>query len=95
MNYKEAKALAENIDKNITLYDLQEDECDRIIAIQHGDGSYLEFHSACFRELDSEWFAVFTEHHGFNVYSKDDTQWVKTWNKLSKRTIWMHYNDNI
>jgi len=93
MNYKEAKSLAELMDKSITCYDLIEDKHERIIAIQHFDGSYLEFHSACYRELEGdEWFVVFTEHHGFHVYPKGDVQWVKKW-VANKENLYYNKDD--
>lgn len=91
MNYKDAKTLAESMDKSITLNDLMEDKTIRIIAIQHEDGSYLEFHSAVYRSLDDEWFVVYTEHHGDHVYNKDDVKWVKEWK--SPGWLYQHMDD--
>lgn len=80
MNYKEAKAIARALDKKITLYDLMDENNNiRIVAIQHMDRSYLEFWSACYKELNNDWIAIFTEHHGFHVYPKDEVEWVKEW----------------
>jgi hypothetical protein len=49
----------------------------RIIAVQHADGSYLEFHSAAYEKLDDDWLAVFTEHHGYFVYHCEDVKWIR------------------
>ena len=85
MNYKEAQEKADKIFETIGLvgsHDFTVNKIPRIIAVNHFDGSYLEFHSACFRKIDDEWMAVFTEHHGMFVYHFED---VKTITELNEK----------
>ena len=82
MNLKEAKIMAEKLDKELDLHAFIVDKKAevkraRIIVVQHHDGSYLELHSACFQKLDEEWMVVFTEHHGVFVYHFEDVRWIK------------------
>ena len=77
MNREEARKLALETDKKTIFSDFIIDKKSRIIAISHGDGSYLEFHSACFKKLNKEWLAVFTEHHGIYLYHIDDIKNIK------------------
>ena len=84
MNYKGAQEKADKLCKSVGLDELIDGKSPRVIAIQHEDGSYLEFRSAFFRKLDDEWMVVITEHHGVFVYHFEDVRWIKEkkWNKL-------------
>lgn len=90
-SYKEALALAEKMDKKIDIYDFIVRRNARVVAVQHMDGSYLEFHSACFRKLSKDFFAVFTEHHGTKVYHREDVEFVREWLKPKS----LYYNEDI
>jgi len=85
-NLNDAEKLAAEMDKNITCYDLMKNKEERVIAIKHLDGTYLEFHSACCREIAKNWIAVFTEHHKYFVYEMDDLVWIKEW--LKPKTLY-------
>ena len=91
IDYKDAKNIAKEINESLDIYAFVVRKRARIIAIQHGDGSYLEFHSSCFRKIGKEFLAVFTEHHGFYVYHMDDIDSVKEW--LSPKSLF--YNKNL
>jgi hypothetical protein len=79
MNLKEAREMANKMYDDVALHDFAVNQKARIVAIQHADRSYLEFWSACYKELDKNWIAVFTEHHGCFVYHKEDVEWVREW----------------
>lgn len=87
----EARKIVEEMDKKIDLYDFIVRKRERIIAVQHGDGSYLEFHSACCRKISKHFFAVFTEHQGTHLYHTDDIDWIKEW----KRPKYLYYNRGV
>ena len=57
----------------------------RVIAIKHSDGSYLEFHSACFRKYSKNFFFVFTEHHGNHIYHNEDVECIMSWEDLGEK----------
>lgn len=72
--------VARQIDANLTAYDFHGD---RVVTISHEDGTRLVFHCAFLQvyfhpdhqdrcEHPGEWILVFTEHHGFHVYHRDD-----------------------
>ena len=42
--------------------------------IKHNDGSVLIFEFAKLDEVD-DFIVVYTEHHGFHVYDKEDVNW--------------------
>ena len=46
----------------------------RLVMLTHEDGSVLYFRYAFILIVDSEWVAVFTEHHGPHVYHQEDLQ---------------------
>ena len=73
-NYKDAWAYAIEIDKTLLVHSFISKKRNRIITIQHMDGSYLELHAACFKKFNNNWFAVFSEHHGRFVFHKDDVK---------------------
>ena len=56
----------------------------KVVSVQHSDGSYFEFHSAIVRSLDTQWVAVFTEHHGNHLFYKEDVECIKKWYKEYK-----------
>jgi hypothetical protein len=90
MNYSEAKIKAENCYKTIMDFAVSDEKGvkrARIIAVQHADGSYLEFHGAAYEKLDCDWLAVFTEHHGYFVYHWGDVKWVR---ELSHRDLYIY-----
>jgi hypothetical protein len=89
-NREKAHDLAIEIDKKLSLYDFIVKKQCRIISIKHGDGSYLEFHSACFRKLNKEWMAVFTEHHGTHIYHYEDVKDIEEWFGKGKHKILYH-----
>lgn len=93
MGYKDALKKAEEIGKTLECPAFSVRKRARIIAVQHMDGSYLEFHSACCKKLDKEWYAVFTEHHGYHVYHYEDIQWIKEWFKLEYS--YLYYSKDI
>jgi hypothetical protein len=77
MNLKQAKKELDQTSKTLDLNAFYIKKRQRIIAVYHFDGSYLEFHSASFKKLDDEWMAVFTEHHGSFLYHFEDVKWIK------------------
>lgn len=90
-NYNEAVKLAEEMDKTLNTHDFVVSKRSRVVAVKHTDGSYLEFHSACFRKLSKKFMVVFTEHHGSHVYHRDDIQHIKEWAKPK----YNYYNNYI
>ena len=67
MNYKEAKAKAEEIDKGLR----SDKHFNTIVSVKHFDGSNMEFWGADIQK-ESEWVMLFTEHHGCFVYHEED-----------------------
>ena len=86
MSYKEAQEEAKKIADEMEashsaskpyvsfLYDR---DVPRIICFKHCDGSFFRFRSSCYREIDKDWFVIFTEHHGEFVYHKEDVEYVR------------------
>lgn len=76
-NFKEAEALAQEIDKDLRATDPR---FRNAVYLRHEDGStfiwnnafldYTEVHANAL--FDMEYVIVFTEHHGFHVYNTDD-----------------------
>lgn len=96
MNLKEAKIMADEIDKKLDIHAFIANKkarikSVRIIAVQHHDGSYLEFHSAAFQKLDKEWMVVFTEHHGTFLYHFEDVRWIK---ELDEKILYWHVEED-
>ena len=89
--YKNANKIAAHINESLDIFAFNIKEETRVIAVQHDDGSYLEFHSACFRKIDDDFFAVFTEHHDFHVYHKEDVKWIKEYASPK----YLYYNDSM
>jgi len=87
----EAYKIAKEINEKLDPKDFIVKKRARVIAVYHGDRSYLEFHSACFREISEDFMAVFTEHHGYHVYHVDDVDWIREW--LSPKCL--YYNTNL
>ena len=79
IDYKDAKKEMEKIDKAIDIKDFIKNKMARTVAIKHCDRSYLEFHSACFKKYNKDFFMVFTEHHGSHLYHKDDVECICEW----------------
>jgi len=79
INRKEALKIAKEINQKIDIGRFTVKGRSRIIFVQHGDGSKLEFHSACFSKLSDDFMAVFTEHHGYHIYHVDDIDYIKEW----------------
>jgi hypothetical protein len=81
--YKEAKILIEQRSKKLDLNSfsikVRGKYIPRVISVYHCDGSCLEFHSACFEKCNSDFFFVFTEHHGNFVYHREDVKSISTW----------------
>lgn len=44
----------------------------RSVTMIHEDGTTLNFQSAFLMTVDQEWIVVFTEHHSYHVYHKED-----------------------
>ncbi len=42
------------------------------VFIRHDDGTTYYFRYAFVQEMEGEWLAVYTEHHGFHVFHKDE-----------------------
>jgi hypothetical protein len=83
--YKDAKIAIEHRSKKLDLNSfsikVRGKYIPKVISVYHCDGSHLEFHSACFEKYSSDFFFVFTEHHGNFVYHKDDVKHISTWGK--------------
>ena len=78
VSYNEAKKLADEMVSALECpMDFVVRKRARIILVQHGDGSRLEFHSACFRRIYDDWIVIFTEHHGTFVYHVEDVDYVR------------------
>ena len=95
MNLKQAKKKLDQISKELDLNAFYIKKRQRIIAVYHFDGSYLEFHSACFKKLDDEWMAVFTEHHGNFLYHFEDVRWIKEWDQNKLRELYRYQDKEI
>jgi len=79
IGYNKAKEIMQEMEKDIGIEKFSINGHNRVIAIKHHDGSYLEFHSAVSKEIDKEWLAVFTEHHGNHIYYHEDIKFVTEW----------------
>jgi len=91
IGFKEAQKLVEEMNKKLDINDFIVMKRARVIAVLHGDGSYLEFHSACCKRISKDFYAVFTEHHGNHIYHTDDVDWIKEW----KRPKCLYYNTGV
>ena len=70
MNYKEACEKAKEIDRSLLVcIDLKD-----FIYLSHSDGSKCMWSHANLKE-DGEWIFIFTEHHGYFVYHKEDVKY--------------------
>lgn len=49
----------------------------RNAVIMHCDGTFLSFNYAFMVEVDCDWIAIITEHHGNFVYDKEDLLWYR------------------
>lgn len=79
-DYKSAKLEAAKMDETLQLDSFTFKGKVKVVAIKHCDGSYLEFHSAhCHRHESKEFYFVFTEHHGYHIYHKDDISCIMKW----------------
>lgn len=67
--FQKIKEKAEAYDKTLLATDPR---FRRSVIIEHEDGSYLRFDRAFLMQVDSEWIACFTEHHGTHVYYVTD-----------------------
>lgn len=65
---QEAHKVAEKIDKNLRADDPR---LRRAVMIQHEEGTQLFFMYAFLMKWKN-WIFVFTEHHSFHIYDKDD-----------------------
>jgi hypothetical protein len=55
------------------------------VKIIHEEGTILSFECAGVVDLEDDgWLAVFTEHHGFHVYHKDDLEGIITYLNLQR-----------
>ena len=81
MNYREAKAKAEEIDKTLTCEYLND-----IIYIEHLDGTKLELHHATLIK-DGQWFMIFTEHNGTFVYHNEDLKKIEGIKSIRGETL--------
>jgi len=54
-------------DTKLTGHDFQDD----IVAVQHGDGTFLFFKSA-FALKWKEWYFIFTEHNGYHLFNDEE-----------------------
>lgn len=71
MLYEQAKGVAKSIDKNLSALHFKPSS---MVEIEHEDGSCFKFCSAFMQqcEYDPNWLFIFTEHHEFFVFSKED-----------------------
>jgi len=99
IGYKEAKEQAEKLADELQRAaakrkpyqsDLYEGNYPRVIQLKHSDGTFFEFHSCLFADVDEDWFVIITEHHGLFVYERDDVEYVK----LIKGDKYLHRNED-
>ena len=91
IGYKDAKIKAEEIRKVLSSKDFVVRKRARVIEMQHCDGTYCKFVSACFRKIAEDWMAIYTEHHGMFVYHTEDLKWVRE----SRRSKGLYYNGDL
>lgn len=72
---REAKKKAQEIEDTLTATDFQ---WQHRVYMEHDDGTVLDFNYAFLREED-DWYYIFTEHHGFFVFHKDDVVYYKAY----------------
>jgi len=72
---KKAHERARLMDLGLTAYDF---ESNRRVAFRHQDDSYIDFTHAFYLEEDN-WYFIYTEHHGFYVYHKEDIKLIRTY----------------
>jgi len=68
MNYKEAVAKAEGIDKKLR----SNSNFKNVVYMEHNDKTKMELWFADNIVEEDEWVMIFTEHHGFFVYHQED-----------------------
>ena len=85
MDYNEAEEEMERLRKTLDYReDFIIDGMLKIVGVRHRDGSYLEFHSAAWKQIDEEFMAVFTEHQGDHLYHREDIFTIHEWKKERK-----------
>ena len=91
VNYKDAYAKAEAIDKELRAVDFHPTE----VELMMEDGSHFLYDSAFTRWVDDDWIAVFAEHYAFSIHHKDDIYWCKEWEKYEddKDPVIIHYKE--
>ena len=78
IGYKDAKKLADGVGKALSYpKDFVVRKRARVIEMQHCDGTYCKFISACFRKVADDWISIYTEHHGTFVYHTEDLKCVR------------------
>ena len=89
IGYNDAKKIAEEIGKDLVFPEnfVIDKKC-KVIEFLHGDGTYCKINSACFVNIEDDWIAIYTEHHGNFIYHKDDLKWVRE----SKNPNILYYN---
>jgi hypothetical protein len=68
MTYREAKEYADKYDASLLATDPR---FRRSVLLIHEDGSIFHINSAFLMQKD-EWLFVFSEHHSYRVFGKDD-----------------------
>ena len=72
IQYKEARKKAKDIAKRLRATDPR---LDGSVSVSHDDGSFFLFRNAFAQRIaDSDWFMVFTEHHGFHIFHESDAE---------------------
>ena len=88
-SYQQVKKIAEEMDRNLLATDPR---LNGSVHVAHGDGSTFFFNHAfavkCCRKIPpekmktwmtsdlEEWYIVFTEHHGVNIFAADDISFI-------------------
>ena len=79
MLYKEAKELANKLDKNLRSDDPR---LRRLVLVIHEEGTILTYRYA-FVEIISDYYFICTEHHGILIYHIDDIYHISQWENIS------------
>jgi len=77
LKYNDVLNKAKAIGKQLNIDRFINDGGARIIEMQHVDGTYCKFVSACFEEIIEEWIAIYSEHHETVIYHIEDLKWVR------------------
>jgi hypothetical protein len=76
---KEMHKLASKLDTKLKCSDKRFDNC---VRLDHKDGSSFFFHRAFVLEYKNIAFVVFTEHHGYKAFMRDEVTYMGCYKRV-------------